>query len=268
MSTSPTRPPSRTDSQFSDAVRSTRRRVDPTFTPPPLRLWPEVVRRIDRLWVPQQAPHHSIMGQTRSGKSYLITRGLLPLVGRENVLTIDCKGGDETLLGYCGKPVKAIPTRLRKLSNESRPKENWYHLIVADHRAQARDQVAEALERVYKEGDWVVVVDETRAVADPRSPGLGLQPLLDRMWLRGGGRGITVVAGTQAPRWVPSSFYDQCAFVWCSRIRDQHAHQRVMEIGSMTKDHIPVIARIRKRQWLYMDDEEDETWSALTTLTT
>ena len=236
------------------------------------RPWEEVIRRIDRLWVPDSAPHHSVVGQTRSGKSYLITRGLLPLVARDNVLTIDCKGGDKTLMGACGKPVHRIPGRTRKLSSEQKPKENWFHLLVKDSRAEAQQQVYEALEQVYREGDWVVVVDETRALTDPSnqrsSPGLGMGPQLDRLWLRGGGRGITLIAGTQAPRFVPSAFYDQPSFVWISRIRDRRAHERVMEIGSLTREHIPVIAGIRKREWLVMDDEEDETWQALTTLTT
>jgi hypothetical protein len=39
-----------------------------------------------------------------------------------------------------------------------------------------------------------------------------------------------------------------------------------MEIGSMTRQHIPVISGIRKRRWLYMDDEEAETWLAETGL--
>jgi hypothetical protein len=73
-----------------------------------------------------------------------------------------------------------------------------------------------------------------------------------------------MVAATQAPRYVPSSFYDQCAFVWCSRVKDRRAHERIMEIGSMTREHIPVVASIRKRQWMYMDDEEDDTFSAMT----
>ena len=32
----------------------------------------------------------------------------------------------------------------------------------------------------------------------------------------------------------------------------------------MTKAHIPHIANIRKRRWLYMDDEEADTWLAET----
>lgn len=150
--------------------------------------------------------------------------------------------------------------------DRNRYNDSWYRIIVYDETARAQDQVGEALERIYAEGNWIVVLDETRAISDPRSPGLGLQPLLDRMWLRGRSRHICVVAGTQAPRWVPSSFYDQCQFVWCSRIRDGRAHQRIMEIGSMTREMIPKIASVRKRRWIYMDDEEDDTWLAETGL--
>lgn len=150
--------------------------------------------------------------------------------------------------------------------DRNKPKDSWYRLVIDDRPEIARDQVGEALERIYAEGDWVVILDETRAITDPRSPGLGLQPQVDRLWLRGRSRRICVVAGTQAPRWVPSSFYDQCQFVWCSRIRDEKAHIRMREIGSMTKEYIPQIAATRKRRWIYLDDEEDETWMAETGL--
>jgi hypothetical protein len=234
----------------------------------PTRSWKAVMARVDSLWKLDIAPHHSLMGQNGSGKSYLMVNGILQLCTDDNVLIIDNKGDDPVLSSSGAKPVRKVPTkRARGLFHQSgNPKDNWYRLVVHEDIHQAQDQVSEALNLVYKEGEWVVVLDETRAIADPRSPGLGLQPLLDRLWLRGRSRKIAVVASTQAPRWVPSSFYDQCQFVWCSRIRDERAHQRVMEIGSMTRQHIPVIASVRKRRWIYMDDEEDETWVAETGL--
>lgn len=185
---------------------------------------------------------------------------------RDNVLLIDNKGDDPVLASSGARSVRVLPGRIRRTLDNDNPKDGWYRLVVYDDTGRAQDQVGTALDKIYSEGNWVVVLDETRAISDPRSPGLGLQPLLDRMWLRGRSRGISVVASTQAPRWVPSSFYDQCQFVWCSRIRDERAHQRVMEIGSMTRQHIPVISGIRKRRWLYMDDEEAETWLAETGL--
>ncbi|MGH9207784.1 MAG: hypothetical protein ACRD1G_14720 [Acidimicrobiales bacterium] len=228
--------------------------------------WKAVQARVDRLWQPEYAPHHSIFSQNGGGKSHLIVYGLLPLCLRDNVAIFDSKGDDPVLSASGAKPVRSVPSKLRRTLDNDRDRDGWLRLVIHDEVSRAQDQVGSALERIYDEGNWIVVLDETRAISDPRSPGLGLQPLLDRLWLRGRSRRICVIAATQAPRWVPASFYDQCQFCWAGRIRDQRAHQRIMEIGSMTRAHIPHIARIRKRRFLYMDDEEEDTWLAETGL--
>ena len=232
----------------------------------PSRSWKSVIQRVDRLWQPEFAPHHSLIGQNGAGKSYTIVNGLLPLCLYDNVAIFDSKGDDPVLNSSGARPVRSIPSKLRRTMDNNEPRDGWFRIQIFDEVERARDQVGSALDRIYKEGNWIVILDETRAISDPRSPGLGLQPLLDRMWLRGRSRRICVVAATQAPRWVPTSFYDQCQFVWSSRIRDERAHARIMEIGSMTRAHIPHIASVRKRRWIYMDDEEDETWIAETGL--
>jgi hypothetical protein len=241
-------------------------RPDPNDISLPTRSWASVIARVDKLWQPQFAPHHSLIGQNGCGKSYLIMNGILPLCQDDNVAIFDSKGDDPVLMASGAKPVRKLPSKIRRTLDNDDPKAGWYRINIFDEVPKAREQVGMALERIYDEGNWIVVLDETRAISDPRSPGLGLQPLLDRMWLRGRSRNICVVAATQAPRWVPTSFYDQCQFVWSSRIRDERAHQRIMEIGSMTRAHIPHIAAVRKRRWIYMDDEEEETWLAETGL--
>lgn len=232
----------------------------------PTRSWKSVIKRVDEKWVPQFAPHHSIFGQNGSGKTHLIVHGLLPLCTKDNLCIFDSKGDDPVLSAAGARPVRQLPPKWKRALDNDREKDGWYRLVINDDVARAQDQVGRALDLIYDEGNWIVVLDETRAISDPRSPGLGLQPLLDRLWLRGRSRNISVIAATQAPRWVPTSFYDQCQFAWCSRIRDDRAHQRIMEIGSMTRAHIPHIASIRKRRWLYMDDEDEETWLAETGL--
>jgi|HubBroStandDraft_1064217.scaffolds.fasta_scaffold15150_2 hypothetical protein len=241
-------------------------RADSAAVSIPTRPWPQVIKRVSGLWKPEFSPHHSVLGQNGAGKSHLIVFGLLPLCKFDNVLLIDNKGDDPVLNASGARPVTRIPPRWRRALDNKDEYDGWFRLKVFDEVPRAQDQVGRALEMVYGEGEWIIVLDETRAISDPRSPGLGLQPLLDRMWLRGRSRKICVVASTQAPRWVPTSFYDQCQFVWSSRIRDDRAHQRIMEIGSMTRAHIPHIAAVRKRRWIYMDDEEEETWMAETGL--
>ena len=256
-------PPS---SQSNETAYQPTRKSEANLVTIDTRSWAEVQARVNRLWKPEIAPHHSIFGQNGSGKTYLMVNGLMPLCHHDNVLIIDNKGDDPTLNKSGAKRVRALPSKFRRTLDNDEPKDGWFQLVVHDEVERAQDQVGRALEQVYNEGNWIVFLDETRAISDPRPPNLGLQPLLDRMWLRGRSRHISVVAATQAPRWVPTSFYDQCQFAWCSRIRDERAHQRVMEIGSMTRAHIPHIARIRKRRWLYLDDEEEETWLAETGL--
>lgn len=261
----PTNRPRQPSSQSLSPYRPTRKN-ESDLVSIPTRSWKQVIERVDKLWKPEFAPHHSLFGQNGSGKTHLVVHGLLPLCLYDNVAIFDSKGDDPVLVASGAKPVRRLPSRFRRSLDNNRERDGWFRIAIFDELAKAQDQVGEALETIYAEGNWIVVLDETRAIADPRSPGLGLQPQLDRLWLRGRSRRICVIAATQAPRWVPSSFYDQCQFAWSSRIRDDRAHQRIMEIGSMTRAHIPHIASIRKRRWLYMDDEEDETWLAETGL--
>lgn len=216
--------------------------------------WLSVSNRMSEKWVARDAPHMSIMGQTRSGKTYLIANGILPLCERDRVLIIDNKGDDPSWAGVGQKVTKLNRVTRDLWVDKRKPRSQWYRLIVHDDWEAARGQVLSALNVVYKEGDWVVVLDETRALTDPRVPGLNLKPQIEQLWLRGGSRGIAVVAGTQAPRWVPSSFYDQPSFVWIGRVEDEVAQKRMLEIGGLTKDMFDGIRKIERHSWLYLDN--------------
>lgn len=232
--------------------------------------WEAVVARLNRLWVVRQASHHSIMGQTRSGKSYLVSKGLLPALAKwDRLLIIDVKGDDPSL--QIGKPVRRLPSRLagaRKMVEQERPFENWFRLVTYPDWADAHEQVGEAYERVFNQGDWLIYHDELRAIVDPRPPGINLRAEWERFRLRGGYRGIGLIDATQEPRWVPGSFYSQSAFYWFSRIEDEVSQKRLAEIGSGRKALMPHLASIAKRRWLYMDNEEDQRYWARTMVTT
>jgi len=227
--------------------------------------WDMVRGRLNRLWVARNAPHVSVMGQTRSGKSYLVCHGILDLCRWDRVLIIDVKGDDPTLAGT-GKPVRHIPTvmrSIRQMMRDERPRQNWYRLVTYEDFEDAHCQVGEALERVFSEGDWVVVIDELRAIVDPRPPGINLKPQWERFMLRGGSKGIAMVNLTQEPRWVPGSFYTQPSFVWLSRVEDEASQKRIAEIGS-SRALLPHLSRIPKKEWLYMDNEESDRYWAHT----
>lgn len=229
--------------------------------------WETVRARVHKLWVAQDAPHHSLLGQTRSGKTYLIVNGLLPMCKWDRVLIIDVKGDDPSL--PIGRKVTRMPGRFRAVADmirEKKPMQNWFRLIVDRNYEIAHEQVGEALEEIFEMGDFVVVVDELRAILDTRPPGINLAPIWETLMMRGGYKGISMINATQEPRWVKGSFYTQASFFWLSRVEDERAQQRIAEIGS-SRALLPHLGQIEKRRWLYMDNEEPQRFWARTKVT-
>lgn len=224
----------------------------------PHKPWDEVRFDIYKRWQPKDAPHHSIISLSGGGKSFLATRGLLPMRGWRRTLIIDNKGDDETLRDV-GKRVRQIPKKDPMFMSKKEADHSWYRLIVYDDWNKARQQVKDALAHCYRQGDWTIFVDETRNLTDPRVPSLNLRNYVEQIWLRGRSRGVEMVSMTQAPRWVPSSFYDQPSFVWIGRINDERAHQRLREIGGLRRQHLGIIQRLQKREFLVVGDGGDYT---------
>lgn len=222
----------------------------------PHKPWDEVKFDIFKRWKPKDAPHHSIISLSGGGKSYLATRGLLPMRGWRRNVIIDVKGDDPTLADV-GKKVRELPRNDPYFRRRRQPDSLWYRLVVYEDWNKAREQVRQALEHVYRQGDWTIYMDETRNLTDPRIPSLNLRNYVEQIWLRGRSRGVELVSMTQAPRWVPSSFYDQPSHIWIGRINDERAHQRLREIGGLRRNHLPVIARLKRREFLVISEGGD-----------
>jgi hypothetical protein len=125
---------------------------------------------------------------------------------------------------------------------------------VSDKRQEAQQQVYEALKRVYDEGNWVVFLDEIRDITDPKPPNLGLVSWVDQIYRKGRVKRVSIVAATQAPRWVPASFYDQASFAWIGRLADEQKQKRLLEIGGLSRAHFPFVSSLQRREWLLSAD--------------
>jgi hypothetical protein len=58
-----------------------------------------------------------------------------------------------------------------------------------------------------------------------------MQPAMEHIWLFGAKRGVNVIGATQAPRFVPSAFYDQSHVHFIFKIRDKRSQKRLSEIS-------------------------------------
>lgn len=220
----------------------------------PWEEWPIVANRVNRLWDPENTPHHSIIGLTGSGKSYLAINGILKnMCKRDRVLIIDSKG-DDPLVSSTGQGCKEIPRLPWGNPRRREDYDSWWRLDVKGTREQKREQVRKALARVYSDGNWVVFLDELRDISDPKPPNLNLAPWVIEIYRKGRSKRISLIGATQSPRWVPAEFYDQASFAWIGRIADEQRQKRLVEIGGMGKQYFPVIASLQRRQWFLTAD--------------
>ena len=221
----------------------------------PWQPWASVRARIDHMWDPENAPHHSIVGLTRSGKSYLAINGILGLCKYDRVLIVDTKGDDPST--RVGRVVRSLPkhTWYSALGRkQDGPYEKWYRIVAPDDRDKAKSLIGEALNNAYDEGEWVIYIDETWEVTGRGTEGIGLDGVMSKLWRKGGYRHVSVVAATQTPVAVPRLFYDQASFAWIGRIRDEDRQKRLLEIGGLSKRDLPVVGTLKRRQWLLAAD--------------
>lgn len=188
--------------------------------------------------------HFACLAPTRGGKTTLVTKGIIPLYVQAGVpvLVIDSTS-DPKLADYGERmPRFGKMTGLHRVSVENLGRESI-------------TKTYEAIMRAYKQGDMLIYVDEVRHVCDPSF--MGLKKTMETIWLFGGKRGITLGGATQAPRWVPSSFYDQSQCHFLFRIRDVNSRKRIEEISGDTKTLRAIIPDLPQYNFAYVSPDGD-----------
>lgn len=223
----------------------------------PWREWSDVSSYVNGAWDPENAPHHSIIGLTGSGKSYLAINGILKeMCPLDRVLIIDVKR-DDKLVSTTGRAVRELPrnTWYSKMGRrQDEPMSHWWRLVVHEDKHKAQQQVYDALKRAYNEKNYVVFVDELFYVTSPQKEFLNLSGPVERIYRFGRNKHVSLIAATQSPRYVPSSFYDQASFAWIGRLRDESKQKRLLEIGGLSRKELPYISELQRRHWLLSAD--------------
>jgi hypothetical protein len=207
--------------------------------------WAEHHRAMVDNWTIEDTPHVSMIAPTGSGKTILMTRGLMPALTDEQVLYFDVKGWDENINRLHMRRVRRFPTKFERNMRDTEPQAKWYV-----YRANDSVDTGQMMERAYAEGGWTMILDEERAMTD-RHPNLGLMPLIEKYRMRGRGR-VSVISATQAPRFVASSFYEQASHLYIARVEDKRARRRLQEIGGDTDKIDQVVSQLARHEFLYI----------------
>jgi hypothetical protein len=180
--------------------------------------------------------HIAILGTTRGGKTTLATghgKGILSHF--ENVLVIDSTG-DPGSISHYGQPV----TRWGSINGHRR-------LTVNDMSQPSKEKIHKYLQRAVSQKNTAIYVDEVRQICDKKF--FGLQHVLDHIWLFGAKHGISLIGSSQAPRWLPSSFYDQSKMHFIFGMRDRRAMKRLADISGDVDTLERVIPELKRYQF-------------------
>lgn len=177
-----------------------------------------------------QGEHMTCIGPTKSGKTTLI-RELMRRARRMNthpwqVITVS-KRKDEVLDtfkedGFVKFPKWEVPDpELYPRVMLAPP------LKSAKHKGDQAAAFEYGLTRIFKQGGWLVYLDEMKHL----STFLGLDDSIELLLHQGRSAGISVVSSVQRPRHVPLMAYDQADHLFMWESRDGNIHKRLMEIG-------------------------------------
>jgi hypothetical protein len=219
---------------------------------------PLIAKRISRYANPFEFnPHHSFLAMSRSGKSYLIRRGVLPVYGMSRIVVMDVKpGGERTWDGY-GNDVTVLKPGFG-LGQDGTPHYRF--------RATNKADTERFIDMISNEGSCIIVFDDSRRVT-ANKPDYGLSSPVDNLMTIGAAIGITIIICANSTTWVTSGLRDQCAVNWLGQMQNEKQRAEFTEIAGLPRKEImPILGTLPRRHFLYSDryDESGELKLAIT----
>jgi DNA helicase HerA-like ATPase len=188
--------------------------------------WSDFLAHFD--W--RQGEHLSVLGHTGRGKTHLV-RQLLPR--RRHVIVVAVKPKDPLLDQF-----KADGYALARDWPPPRPSSIdrrvllWPDLKKGD--AHVGDVIGRCLEDVYSRGRFCVFTDDCGRLCED----YGQARRMRKLWTDGRSLGVSLVAATQRPAWVPRHMYSAPMHLFFFASSDHDDLKRISGLGGMDSKRI------------------------------
>lgn len=209
---------------------------------------------IDEFFTWKNGEHIGMIGPTGQGKTTLM-EALLPL--HKYVTVFATKPRDESMdylirnRGY--KKFESWPNGLD--ADEAPRRVIWPDARQIDAQARQTQVFRDAFGKIYRETNWTLALDETYVLDEL----LGLSKEIRVYLTQARSLGISLIAATQRPAWVPRELYTSSTHLFFWRSNDRTDLQSIAGIGD--KDSLVIrmaVANLDRYQALYINTRTGE----------
>lgn len=204
-----------------------------------------------RRFIWRQGEHVVVVGPTGSGKTVLWQSLLSIRERRHGYIAVLCtKPKDDQLLSLTAKRYRKV------IANNNYTDTSYPRLLIWPNSGHLTDtfnqrkQFLTCLEGAWKHGNWTIVLDELRYIADQ----LNLRKALDVMYLQSRSSGVSLVSVTQRPSWVPLEAFSQSSHLFFFTCRDEYDLKRIQGLGAANSKLVrSMVESLERYQFVYVN---------------